>query len=68
MFNKRKDEEKKSEQSEEKGEEMNLKTTVKELEELKKSGLGCTVSPWDLPALLDWLKELQKLRKKKAKK
>jgi hypothetical protein len=47
---------------------MNLKTTVKELEELKESGLGCTVSPWNLPALLDWLKELQKLRKRKAKK
>jgi hypothetical protein len=47
---------------------MNLKTTVKELEELKEAGLGCSVSPWDLPALLDWLKELQKLRKRKAKK
>lgn len=47
---------------------MNLKTTIKELEFAKRSGLGCTLSPWDLPALLDWLKELQKLRKRKAKK
>ena len=47
---------------------MNRKITVKELEELKASGLGCTVAPCDLPDLLDWLKELRKLRKRKAKK
>lgn len=47
---------------------MNLKTTIKELEELKASGLGCTVAPCDLPDLLGWLKEFQKLRKRKAEK
>lgn len=47
---------------------MNLKTTVKQLEELKESGLGAVLEPWDIPALLDWLKELQKLRKRKSKK
>ncbi len=46
---------------------MNLKTTVKELEQLRACGFGCTISPWDLPTVLDWLKELQKLRKRKAK-
>lgn len=47
---------------------MNLATTIKQLESLKKSCQGCVVGPWDVPALLDWLKELRKLRRRKAKK
>jgi len=47
---------------------MNLKTTIEKLEQLDSAGFGCTISPWDLPTVLSWLKELQKLRKRKAKK